>query len=232
MPASRELLELQAVDGDLAVRNERLDEIAKRIGDDSALRALARRLKQEEAEVEEGLSRQRDLDAAVADLTEKVNAAEAKLYGGVVVNPRELRGLQADVEMIKRQRWNQEETLLEVMVGLDLSTGNRDASAQQLEQMKRTWKAEQKSLVEEQERLRGETAALVERRGALVARVPPAETALYEQVRKSRPQPVALMHNNTCGACRVGLPGRTAQEVRSSPSPTRCPNCGRILLPE
>ena len=232
MPASRELLELQAVDGDLAVRNERLDEIAKRIGDDSALRALARRLKQEEAEVEEGLSRQRDLDAAVADLTEKVNAAESKLYGGVVVNPRELRGLQADVEMIKRQRWNQEETLLEVMVGLDLSTGNRDASAQQLELMKRTWKAEQKSLVEEQERLRGETAALVERRGALVARVPPAETALYEQVRKSRPQPVALMHNNTCGACRVGLPARTAQEVRSSPSPTRCPNCGRILLPE
>ncbi len=232
MPASRELLELQTVDGDLAVRNERLDEIAKRIGDDSALRALARRLKQEEAEVEEGLSRQRDLDAAVADLTEKVNAAEAKLYGGVVVNPRELRGLQADVEMIKRQRWNQEETLLEVMVGLDLSTGNRDASAQQLEQMKRTWKAEQKSLVEEQERLRGETAALVERRGALVARVPPAETALYEQVRKSRPQPVALMHNNTCGACRVGLPARTAQEVRSAPSPTRCPNCGRILLPE
>lgn len=232
MPASRELLELQAVDGDLAVRNERLDEIAKRIGDDSALRALARRLKQEEAEVEEGLSRQRDLDSTVADLTEKVNAAEAKLYGGVVVNPRELRGLQADVEMIKRQRWNQEETLLEVMVGLDLSTGNRDASAQQLEQMKRTWKAEQKSLVEEQERLRGETAALVERRGALVARVPPAETALYEQVRKSRPQPVALMHNNTCGACRVGLPARTAQEVRSSPSPTRCPNCGRILLPE
>lgn len=232
MPASRELLELQAVDGDLAVRNERLDEIAKRIGDDSALRALARRLKQEEAEVEEGLSRQRDLDAAVADLTEKVNAAEAKLYGGVVVNPRELRGLQADVEMIKRQRWSQEETLLEVMVGLDLSTGNRDASAQQLEQMKRTWKAEQKSLVEEQERLRGETAALVERRGALVACVPPAETALYEQVRKSRPQPVALMHNNTCGACRVGLPARTAQEVRSSPSPTRCPNCGRILLPE
>lgn len=232
MPASRELLELQAVDGDLAVRNERLDEVAKRIGDDSALRALARRLKQEEAEVEEELSRQRDLDAAVADLTEKVNAAESKLYGGVVVNPRELRGLQADVEMIKRQRWNQEETLLEVMVGLDLSTGNRDASAQQLEQMKRTWKAEQKSLVEEQERLRGETAALVERRGALVARVPPAETALYEQVRKSRPQPVALMHNNTCGACRVGLPARTAQEVRSSPSPTRCPNCGRILLPE
>ena len=232
MPASRELLELQTVDGDLAVRNERLDEIAKRIGDDSALRALARRLKQEEAEVEEGLSRQRDLDAAVADLTEKVNAAEAKLYGGVVVNPRELRGLQADVEMIKRQRWNQEETLLEVMVGLDLSTGNRDASAQQLEQMKRTWKAEQKSLAEEQERLRGETAALVERRGALVARVPPAETALYEQVRKSRPQPVALMHNNTCGACRVGLPARTAQEVRSAPSPTRCPNCGRILLSE
>lgn len=232
MPASRELLELQDVDRELAVRNERLEEIAKRIGDDSALRALARRLKQEEAEVEAGLSRQRELDAAVAALTEKANAAEAKLYGGVVVNPRELRGLQADVEMIKRQRWGQEETLLEVMVGLDLSRSNRDASVQQLEKMKATWKAEQKSLAAEQERLRGEAASLVERRGALVASVPPAETALYEQVRKSRSQPVALMHNSACGACRVGLPARTAQEVRSAPTPTRCPNCGRILLPE
>ena len=232
MPASRELLELQAVDGELAVRNERLEEIAKRIGDDSALRALARRLRQEEAEVEAGLSRQRELDAAVAGLTEKADAAEAKLYGGVVANPRELRGLQADVEMIKRQRGRQEETLLEVMVGLDLSKSNRDASAQQLERMKATWKAEQRSLAAERERLRGEADALVERRGALVAGLPPAETALYEQVRKSRPQPVAQMHNSACGACRVGLPGRTAQEVRVSPSPTRCPNCGRILLPE
>ena len=232
MPASRELLELQEVDGDLAARSARLTEIDALLGDDSALRAVARRLRREQAEVDAGLSRQQELDAAVAGFTEKVNAAETKLYAGVIMNPRELRDLQADVEMLKRQRWTQEEALLETLVELDLARSSRDASAQQLETLKESWKAEQQSLAAEQERLRAETAALVERRGGLVARTPPPETALYEQVRKSRPQPVARMHNSACGACKVGVPSRTAQEVRSSPSPTRCPNCGRILLPE
>lgn len=232
MPASRELLELQEVDGDLAARSARLEEIAAALGDDAALRALARRLRQEQAEVDAGVSRQQELDAAVAGLTEKVDAAEAKLYGGTVVNPRELRGLQADVEMLKRQRAQQEESLLETLVGLDSSRSARDGSARELDDMKRSWRAEQRSLAAEDERLRAESAALAERREALVARTPPPETALYEQVRKSRPQPVAQMRNNTCGACKVGVPARTAQEVRSSPSLTRCPNCGRILLPE
>ena len=59
MPASRELLELQEVDGGLAANSARLAEIAAALGDDAELRAIARRLKQEQAEVDAGLSRQR-----------------------------------------------------------------------------------------------------------------------------------------------------------------------------
>ena len=69
-------------------------------------------------------------------------------------------------------------------------------------------------------------------RADTVARTPAPEVALYEQVRRNHPRPVAQMHNNACNACRVGVPMRTAQEVRTSSAPVRCPNCGRILLPE
>ncbi|MCY4581553.1 MAG: C4-type zinc ribbon domain-containing protein [Chloroflexi bacterium] len=232
MPATRELLTLQSVDGDLAVRHARLGEIAPLLGDDSALRALARRLASEQTEVDSALGRQQEFDAVIAGFTERVDAAEARLYSGVVVNPRELQDLQADVNMLKRQRGQQEDALLEVMVELDTARGDRDASARELEELKASWQAEQRSLTHEQQRLQAEVADLERQRADAVARTPPPEVALYERVRRNHPHPVAQMHNNACNACRVGVPMRTAQEVRTSQSPVRCPNCGRILLPE
>ncbi len=232
MPATRELLALQSVDGELAVRHTRLGEIAPLLGDDSALRALAGRLASEQAGVDSALGRQQEFDSVIAGFTERVDAAESRLYSGVVVNPRELQDLQADVNMLKRQRGQQEDALLEVMVELDTARGNRDASAKELEELKASWQAEQQSLTEEQQRLRAEVADLERRRADAVSRIPPPEVALYEQVRRNHPHPVARMHNNACNACRVGVPMRTAQEVRTSPAPVRCPNCGRILLPE
>ncbi|MDE2838812.1 MAG: C4-type zinc ribbon domain-containing protein [Chloroflexota bacterium] len=232
MPATRELLELQSVDGELAVHHARLSEIAPLLGDDSAIRALTRRLASEQAEVDSALGRQQEFDSVIAGFTERVDAAEGRLYSGVVVNPRELQDLQADVNMLKRQRGQQEDALLEVMVELDTARGKRDASAKELEELETSWSAEQESLSQEQRRLQAEVADLEGQRASVVGRIPPPETALYEQVRRNHPHPVAQMHNNACNACRVGVPMRTAQEVRTSQAPVRCPNCGRILLPE
>ena len=156
MPATRELLALQSVDGELAVRRARLTEIAPLLGDDSALRALAQRLASEQAEVDSALSRQQELDSVIAGFTERVDAAETRLYSGVVVNPRELQDLQADVNMLKRQRGHEEDALLEVMVELDTARGKRDASAQELESLNVSWAAEQQSLSAEQQRLEAE----------------------------------------------------------------------------
>ena len=150
----------------------------------------------------------------------------------MIVNPRELQDLQADVNMLKRQRGHEEDALLEVMVELDTARGQRDASAKELESLKTSWEAEQRSLTEEQQRLQAETADLERRRADAVGRIPPSEVALYERVRRNHVGPVAQMHNNACNACRVGVPMRTAQEVRTSSAPVRCPHCGRILLPE
>ena len=232
MPATRELLALQSADGDLAVRHARLSEIAPLLGDDSALQALARRLASEQSEVDAALPRQQELDSVIGGFTERVDAAEARLYSGVIVNPRELQDLQADVNMLKRQRGHEEDALLEVMVELDTARGQRDASAKELESLKTSWEAEQRSLTEEQQRLQAETADLERRRADAVGRIPPSEVALYERVRRNHVGPVAQMHNNACNACRVGVPMRTAQEVRTSSAPVRCPHCGRILLPE
>ena len=233
MPATRELVELQSVDNELGVRRARLEEIARLLGDDAALRALARQLHVHQGEMDLALSKQGELDDAIGGYSARVEAAEAKLYGGGVTSPRELQDLQADVNMLKRHRGEQEDALLVVLEEVDEARRKRDATAGSLESQTAAWKADQQSMTEEQARLEEEAFELELRREDLVALIPPTEVALYDQVRRSHPNhPVARMHNGACDACRVGVPTRMQIEVRAGSRPNRCPNCGRILLPE
>jgi predicted nucleic acid-binding Zn-ribbon protein len=40
---------------------------------------------------------------------------------------------------------------------------------------------------------------------------------------------LALLKDDSCSACGVGLSAAECQTVRNSPEPVRCHQCGRIL---
>jgi predicted nucleic acid-binding Zn-ribbon protein len=40
---------------------------------------------------------------------------------------------------------------------------------------------------------------------------------------------LALLKDDSCGACGVGLSAAECQNVRNNPEPVRCHQCGRIL---
>lgn len=234
MTATRDLLELRTVDNELDHRNMRLDQVAALLGDDTSIRSLASRLRILQSDVDEALLKQRELDEVVNGYTGRVEAGEKRLYGGTVTNSRELQDLQADIEMLKGLRSNEEDSLLVIMDQLDQAERERDAASNRLDSTTTEWRLEQASLAEEKERLRGEVTELADHRERIVSRIPPPENALYEQVRKfHRDDPVAHMNNQgICNVCRVGVPNQLAQTVRTSSVPVRCSNCGRILLPE
>ncbi len=233
MTATRELLELQTVDIDLGKRSARLAEIAPLLGDDAALRALAKQAEETQALLDDALSRQKGLDDVVADYTVKIEAAEAKLYGGSVRNPRELEDLQADVAMLKRHLGEHEDTLIAVLDEVEETGQTRALLAERLESSTSEWRAGQQSMTEEQGRLRNESADLESRRRDVVSRIPPPEVALYERARAKHPgRPVAILRSGICDACRVGVPNRMVMEVRAGTQPSACPNCSRVLLPE
>ncbi len=233
MTATRELIELQSVDVEIGRRRARLAEISPLIGDDSTVRGLARQSALLESRLRGALSRQKTLDEAVADYTVKVDTAETRLYGGAVRSPRELQDLQADVNMLKRHRAEQEDALLVVLDEVDDARRGRDSAAQLLESATAGWEAEQQSMGEEFERLERETAELGLRREGVISRIPRSEVALYDRARRRHPMhPVARLHSGVCDACRVGVPTRMALEIRAGDVLTLCPNCDRILLPE
>ena len=233
MTAVRELLELQTVDVELGKRSARLAEIAPLLGDDAALRALAKQAEETQVRLDDALGRQKALDDVIADYTARIDAAEAKLYGGAIRLPRELQDLQADVAMLKRHRGEHEDTLIGVLDEVEEEGRTRALLAERLESSTAEWRADQQSMTEEQGRLRSESADLESRRSGVVSRIPAPEVALYERARAKHPgHPVARLHSGVCDACRVGVPNRMVMEVRAGTQPSACPNCNRVLLPE
>ena len=231
MPAVRELFDLQTVDHEIDSRVARLAEIDKLLGDETPLLALRSQVAELKASLQKSTTSQDELDGVVAVFTGKVEAAEARLYSGTVTNSRELEDLQADIAMIKRQREEQEEQLLMVLDEVEGTQTEYDGASAELGNTEAKWQGEQTAMAGEQTQMSDELTAFKGDRENRAGKVPPPELALYEQVRKVHGgKAVARMRNNTCESCRVEVPTKQAQAVRTATSPERCPNCGLILL--
>ncbi|MDI7251832.1 MAG: hypothetical protein QME89_04650, partial [Actinomycetota bacterium] len=92
----------------------RIFELRERL-ENNPLKEELDRLRGEEAEcagelsrIEESLEKsarkQAALEAEIQGLDQKLAREESKLYGGQVTNPKELRGLQAEVRSLKRKK--------------------------------------------------------------------------------------------------------------------------------
>jgi uncharacterized protein len=233
MAAKRQLYDLQTVDLELDWRHARLAEITAALGDDSALKPVRAEVARRKTVAQKSTGDQTNLDTIIGGFEEKIAAAETKLYGGTVTLARELQDLQADIDMIKRQRGEQEDLLLEVLDKVDEAQKSYDSGAKTLAKREAAWLTNQESMIEEHSVIEGELGGLQADRDARAAGVAAPELALYDSVRKAHQgKAVALMHGSMCDACRVGIPSRQAQDARNSDKPVRCPSCGLILLPE
>lgn len=227
------MYELQAVDLELDGRNARLGEIRTALGDASSLTPLMQESKVAKTEADLASAKQHDLDQIIGGFEAKIAAADAKLYSGTVTLARELTDLQADIDMIKRQRSEQEDILLEVLEEVDSTQARLKSGTSALAEAEQAWKADQASMTEEQGTLQSEVATLTVERTARAGKITAADLALYEQVRKSRKgKAIALLHGSICDSCRVGIPNKLEQEARGGEKVIRCPNCGLILLVE
>jgi predicted nucleic acid-binding Zn-ribbon protein len=233
MPEIRRLYDLQGVDLELDWRNARLAEIKTAIGDQTSLTPLRIESRTAKSELDAAAANQHDLDQIIGSFDARVAEADSKLYSGAVKLARELTDLQSEIDMLKRQRGEQEDLLLVVLDEVDAAQERFKIASAVLNEAKQTWDSDQASIIQEQGKLQAEIGTLTVDRAARVREVTPVDFALYEQVRKARKgKAIALLHGSTCDSCKVGIPNRQVQEARSSEKVVRCPNCGLILLME
>lgn len=230
MTLARTLHTLQTIDLALEAKVKRLQAIQEALGESEALRMARQDLAAAEAELKRWQARQLELDLEVRSLVERIASAERDLMSGRVRNPKELKGMQDNVESMQHHRRELEDQLLEAMVACEEHKARYDQAAAAYQQVEARWRKEQAQLQAEQAQIEAEQVRLQKERQVIIGRLDAARLAAYQQLRQRRGgYAVSEVRRGACQVCGVSLPTSLVQAVRQELELVYCNSCGRIL---
>jgi predicted nucleic acid-binding Zn-ribbon protein len=230
----RRALQLQDLDRQIdALRAERqrllsdAQEVAAR-QDVEARRVRAASLEKEIAALDRQ-QRLQELERQALEAERERNTQ--RLYGGAVRDPRELEGLQKNVEGTARKIDALETAILEAM--------------ERVQTLREQLEEERSALAEAEERLRrirhrrhvrlgeidGQLPLLLARREEEARRIDPVVLREYERLRgRGGGVAVAPAGNGACGVCGISLSTAALGRLRAGTVPVTCEHCGRLLV--
>ena len=198
------------------------------------LRSLDGQAREVRAQRDVVLADERRLDDEARSVGARADEADKKLYSGTVNSPRELQAMQADIDMLKRQRSDLEDQELEVMDARE----TLDAQLAALE-------AEIATVTADADRLRAaiavaegeideELAKEDTARDQQASAVPATLVADYERRRaQNKGAGAARLVGTSCTACHLSIPSTEAEGIRKGAGSVvaYCDNCAAILVP-
>jgi len=119
MHPAQQLYQLQLTDLNIAVVDQRLEEIVALLGEPEELLAARQAVLSTEEEIQGWRAVLRDRELEVKGLASKIESSEERVYGGLVRNPKELKGLQDELQSLRRRRATKEDLVLEAMMELE-----------------------------------------------------------------------------------------------------------------
>jgi predicted nucleic acid-binding Zn-ribbon protein len=223
------LVKLQAIDTEVDQKNGRIEAIRAALGPSAELKAARQRLEESRTRLQALEARQRQLEWNVDDRSSKIKELETKLYSGTVKSPKELSGLQTEVEHLKISLGQVEDEAIGVIGQADDLRATVAAEQRELSQVEEAWKAEQTALRAEGSRLTAELKALGPRREAATAGITAPIMTRYDELRRiRRGVAVARIDRNMCLGCRTTLATSEVQKARQGQI-AYCSSCRRIL---
>ncbi len=224
------LWHLQTTDAELDDKTKRAQEVEDALANDPNLIAAhsvhddtQKRLSASRAQMHD-----RELEAKTLDA--KIKGIEERLYSGRVTNPKELDGMEKDLQMHKRQRSALDDKLLELMDAVEQAQKHADEKAGALKQADGTRARDLDQLARERDALAARLAELDTEREHTRAALIVDALRTYDHLRKTKAgRAIVQIKRDACGACGVGTPTGLAHRVREGNEIVLCPGCGRIL---
>jgi predicted nucleic acid-binding Zn-ribbon protein len=231
MPHSKPLQELQTIDLQAARADARLARVRAALADEGA----PRRAQREAAEAQAALERhERELKALQDErsaLKARIATEEGRLYGGTGQAPKELQGLQREVESLRRRLGQLDDRALEAMLAADEARARAAAATAAASSAQQAADRNAAALRAEQDKLTAALAQLARLRERQLPAVPAADLALYERLRRKIGVPVlAVVTGGNCGACGIVLPRHQLDDLLDGGPSQTCGHCGRILV--
>ncbi len=231
MFAIRQLYDLQLLDWDIQEREQTLARVKQRIADDSELTAVAKKIMELEARLDELGKPRRLAEVAIEQHEHRLETINKRAYSGVITSPREMSAYEQEKASVEQKRGEEEDTLLELLVAIEGLQADRESAQDDSERTSARRHEELPVLRAQEESISAELPDLYERRMVMAGEFPPQTMAVYDNIRKLRDgQAVALVERGMCQACRITLPSTELQQARISQKMVHCDSCGRILV--
>lgn len=215
-----------------AVR-QRLAELEKQLTEPEDLKASRAEVADATSELDRWRDRQRSVDTESRDLAQRIQSAERDLMSGRVRNPKELAGMEANVEALRRHRAALEDQLLEALLEVEQWQETLDRRQRRLAELESAWHTEQDTLLQERERGLAELRSLGARLQRQWAALASTDQELYRNLRSRKGgRALALLRGDTCGGCGMVLATGMIQQTRNAEQDGErvfCPSCGRLL---
>ena len=198
---------------------------------------LARELAEVEAELTRLEQALRETESAQRDKELKLGSTEAKrrqnwnrAYGGTVSNPKELEGLQMEIEALDRQKDKLEEEIILLLEALDeqnAALARQRARAQELGARRQEVEAR---FASETRRLTAKLGSLRTQRAEMVPAIGERTLQRYEaMLKKAGNLAVVEVVDGVCLGCNTAVPTIKVKQLKATGEAILCDNCKRFL---
>ena len=230
MSQSFKLFRLQQIDTILDKGQIRILKIDEQLANDLEIRLSQGKFERAQRNKYEAEKNLRLAEENVKEQRIKIERSQAALYGGKVVNPKELQDLQHESESLKRYLATIEDLQLEAMLALDEAESQLSAAESHLADTEDQVAAQKKLLSEEKSALSHDLVITDAEREAAASNIDDFDLRQYEKLRKQKNGiAVARVVDKTCAACGSTLTAATYSSAKVPNKITRCNSCGRIL---
>jgi len=229
-----DLLGLQAVDLEI----DRLLDRRQSLPELDAYRAVDEQIKEIDAQIDQVSARLREADLASdkADgelqmAEDKLKREESRLFAGGL-GARDAEHLRREVEMLRRQISEREDSILELMDDKDQAETEAAALREQRLTLQEEKDRLEAAITEAWRGIDAELARQETKKREIVPLIDPDLLDLYEQLRPIKEGvAVGRLAEGTCGGCHLKISAAEESEVRRG-SPPRCIHCRRLLVPQ
>jgi uncharacterized protein len=171
-----------------------------------------------------------DLELKQKTYQEKIAKFEKDLYGGKVINPREVESIQKEITILKQQRGELDERILQIWDELPPEQEKADKIEKGIAQRKTLLAQEQKAAMQAKAQLEAEFKEKSAMRPQHAKEIAPTLLARYEGIRQKHGTGMGEVDvkKRSCGACGTSLPTRVIEALKEDKVVT-CESCHRIL---
>jgi predicted nucleic acid-binding Zn-ribbon protein len=185
-----------------------------------------------ETEVRDLDREQKRLEADVETVRQRATRDRQRLENGSA-SPKEMTGLQHELESLARRQGDLEDQVLELMERRETADATLAAAQQALAQAQADGERATQLRDDALADIADQTAVHTAKRAEIAATVPAPLLSLYDRIAKQTGTTgAAHLHARRCEGCRIELYGSELSAFRNADPHTvlRCENCGRILV--